>query len=149
LYEGSRGRQGRVTRRVEPLELRVVVATALAIGAATSSWREPLRTPHGSARVELLAPRGSLEAAPRAVVWSSAVTADRVRIVFAGRDGEVVVDKWIDGSGTTARLDAEERRLAVERSACSIQLFAVDPEGELLGASVPARITLPGSSPER
>jgi hypothetical protein len=132
LYGGERERQ-----------LRATLAAALGIAAALLPWPEA-RDDRG-ARIDLLAPRGRVDAVPSRVCWTSDADVAKVRLGVRDRSGSLLFSRTADAAvnpRVLPFLPEEQHRLASLPSA-TIELAALDESGELLGVAPPARIALP------
>ena len=122
----------------EATEARIVLASLL--GLAAACW--PVRSDRESGapaqlgRIDLLAPRGRLDRAPRAVRWSTTQRVVRVRVRVRNDAGELLLERLTDdGRAKSIDLDEGEKRLWSRARRGWIEVDATAADGELVAWS--------------
>ena len=126
----------------------MTVATLLTTAAAMVPWPRPDLRVGELGRIDVLAPRGRMNAPPTAICWTTELAASRLRVGVRDAEGRLLFERVEDvAPGSRALvLTGEERNWFAAARAGSVRLDAVSQDGELLGGSLPAQWSLPARS---
>lgn len=113
------------------------VLLAIVFGLLAACW--PIGAEHdrhGIGRIDLIAPRGRIDASPRAVRWSTTRDGDRIRVRVRDELGRVLFERLTDERRARfVRFTGEERASWDGGALRRIEIDIANDDGELIALS--------------